>query len=79
MIFQDPYASLPRKRVGQIVSDPFQNHRRGTREETRRRVRTCSRSSVSRRYHFNRYPHEFSGGQRQRRVGEPGCVALSPS
>src|SRR5437879_252382 len=28
MIFQDPYASLnPRKRVGQIVADPFQIHR----------------------------------------------------
>ena len=37
MIFQDPYASLnPRKRVAQIVGDPFRIHRAGSSDEIRR-------------------------------------------
>ncbi len=36
MIFQDPYASLnPRKRVGQIIGDPFRIHHSGSRAEIR--------------------------------------------
>ena len=37
MIFQDPYASLnPRKRVAQILEDPFRIHHQLSRSETRR-------------------------------------------
>jgi oligopeptide transport system ATP-binding protein len=78
MIFQDPYASLnPRKRVGQIVSDPFQIHRTATREQTRRRVRELLEVVGLSPDHLNRYPHEFSGGQRQR-IGVARALALSP-
>jgi len=78
MIFQDPYASLnPRKRVGQIVSDPFQIHRAGSREETRRRVQELLEVVGLSPHHVNRYPHEFSGGQRQR-IGVARALALSP-
>jgi oligopeptide transport system ATP-binding protein len=78
MIFQDPYASLnPRKRVGQIVADPFQIHGTANREETRRRVQELLEVVGLSPDHVNRYPHEFSGGQRQR-IGVARALALSP-
>jgi peptide/nickel transport system ATP-binding protein len=78
MIFQDPYASLnPRKRVGQILSDPFQIHGSGTREEIRNRVQELLEVVGLSPDHINRYPHEFSGGQRQR-IGVARALALSP-
>jgi len=78
MIFQDPYASLnPRKRVGQIVADPFHIHRTAGREETRRRVQDLLEVVGLSPDHVNRYPHEFSGGQRQR-IGVARALALSP-
>ena len=78
MIFQDPYASLnPRKRVGQIVGDPFQIHREGSRGEVRGRVQELLEVVGLSADHINRYPHEFSGGQRQR-IGVARALALSP-
>ena len=79
MIFQDPYASLnPRKRVGQIVADPFEIHGVGsTRGDPRAACGSCSRSSASRRTTSTAIPHEFSGGQRQR-IGVARALALSP-
>jgi oligopeptide/dipeptide ABC transporter ATP-binding protein len=78
MIFQDPYASLnPRKRVGQILEDPFQIHDRLTRAELRRRVTELLEIVGLSPDHVNRYPHEFSGGQRQR-IGVARALALNP-
>jgi oligopeptide transport system ATP-binding protein len=78
MIFQDPYASLnPRKRVGQIVGDPFQIHGEGSRGEVRGRVQELLEVVGLSGDHVNRYPHEFSGGQRQR-IGVARALALSP-
>jgi oligopeptide transport system ATP-binding protein len=78
MIFQDPYASLnPRKRVGQIVGDPFHIHREGSRAEVRGRVQELLEVVGLSADHINRYPHEFSGGQRQR-IGVARALALSP-
>ena len=78
MIFQDPYASLnPRKRVGQIVGDPFLIHREGSRSEVRGRVQELLEVVGLSPDHVNRYPHEFSGGQRQR-IGVARALALSP-
>ena len=79
MIFQDPYASLnPRKRVGQIVADPFRIHARAAASEIRAaRAASCSRSSGSRPTTSTAIPHEFSGGQRQR-IGIARALALSP-
>ena len=78
MIFQDPYASLnPRKRVGQIIEDPFRIHRTDSRTLVRKRVRELLEVVGLSPDHVNRYPHEFSGGQRQR-IGVARALALSP-
>jgi oligopeptide/dipeptide ABC transporter ATP-binding protein len=78
MIFQDPYASLnPRKRVGQIIADPFEIHGTDSSEQIRRRVRELLEVVGLSAQHVNRYPHEFSGGQRQR-IGVARALALSP-
>jgi oligopeptide transport system ATP-binding protein len=78
MIFQDPYASLnPRKRVGQIVEDPFRIHRSLSSKQVRGRVRELLEVVGLSPDHVNRYPHEFSGGQRQR-IGVARALALNP-
>jgi oligopeptide transport system ATP-binding protein len=78
MVFQDPYASLnPRKRVGEIISDPLRIHRRGNRDQIKRRVRELLDLVGLSPEHTNRYPHEFSGGQRQR-IGVARALALHP-
>jgi oligopeptide/dipeptide ABC transporter ATP-binding protein len=78
MIFQDPYASLnPRKRVGQIIADPFEIHGGSSPGEIRARVRELLEVVGLSAQHVNRYPHEFSGGQRQR-IGVARALALNP-
>jgi oligopeptide transport system ATP-binding protein len=78
MIFQDPYASLnPRKRVGQILEDPFRIHRAGSAREIRGQVQRLLGIVGLSPDHVNRYPHEFSGGQRQR-IGVARALALNP-
>jgi oligopeptide transport system ATP-binding protein len=78
MIFQDPYASLnPRKRVGQILEDPFRIHRTGSAREIRKDVQRLLEVVGLAPDHVNRYPHEFSGGQRQR-IGVARALALNP-
>ena len=67
MIFQDPYASLnPRKRVGTIISDPMRIHGIGDRKERKEKVEDLLRVVGLSPEHYNRFPHEFSGGQRPR-------------
>ena len=78
MIFQDPYSSLnPRKRVVQIVGDPFRINGLGSRAEVRQKVQELLEVVGLSAAHLNRYPHEFSGGQRQR-IGVARALALNP-
>jgi oligopeptide/dipeptide ABC transporter ATP-binding protein len=78
MIFQDPYASLnPRKRVGQIISDPLKIHNQGDRKAVKAKVQELLSLVGLNPEHYNRYPHEFSGGQRQR-IGVARALALNP-
>ncbi|MFL6038536.1 MAG: ABC transporter ATP-binding protein [Gaiellaceae bacterium] len=78
MIFQDPYSSLnPRKRVVQIVGDPFLINGIGSRVQVRRSVQELLEVVGLSAAHLNRYPHEFSGGQRQR-IGIARALALRP-
>ncbi|MDH5607058.1 MAG: dipeptide ABC transporter ATP-binding protein [Anaerolineae bacterium] len=78
IIFQDPYASLnPRLTVGDIIAEPLEVHRIGTKEERRERVKELLELVGLNPYFINRYPHEFSGGQRQR-IGVARALALRP-
>ena len=67
MIFQDPYASLdPRMTVGEIIKEPMDIHRLYTSEEEKQaRVVELIKTVGLKPDHIRRYPHEFSGGQRQ--------------
>ncbi|GGG72295.1 ABC transporter ATP-binding protein [Paenibacillus radicis (ex Gao et al. 2016)] len=78
MIFQDPYSSLnPRKRIGDILAEPFLAHRLAPPSEVPRKVDLLlERVGLPRAYKL-RYPHEFSGGQRQR-IGIARALAFEP-
>ena len=68
VIFQDPYASLnPRMTVGAMLGEPLMLHGLA-RGEAARRARIAELLDLVglRPDHARRYPHEFSGGQRQR-------------
>jgi oligopeptide transport system ATP-binding protein len=68
IIFQDPYSSLnPRKNSGDIVGEPLLIHKlTTTRKEYHERVEELFVMSGLSPDMTDRYPHEFSGGQRQR-------------
>jgi oligopeptide transport system ATP-binding protein len=78
MIFQDPYASLnPRKRIGQIVGEPLRVQGEASGAELRREVQELLDRVGLSAEHYDRFPHEFSGGQRQR-TGIARALALRP-
>ncbi|WP_231644879.1 ATP-binding cassette domain-containing protein [Sciscionella sediminilitoris] len=67
MVFQDPYSSLnPRKRLGDILTEPLVIHQIGAPDQRQDRVVEMMRKLGLRTGFFYRYPHELSGGQRQR-------------
>ncbi len=67
VVFQDPYSSLnPKWRVADIIREPLDILREGTRSERDRRVAEMLELVGLRPEHQRRYPNEFSGGQRQR-------------
>ncbi|HBJ60527.1 MAG TPA: ABC transporter ATP-binding protein, partial [Opitutae bacterium] len=68
IIFQDPYASLnPRLTIEQALTEPLTVHQIGSGSSDRReRVVSLLEEVGLSSAHLLRYPHEFSGGQRQR-------------
>jgi peptide/nickel transport system ATP-binding protein len=67
LMFQDSYASMdPRMRVGTILREPLAIARDGSRADQRRRIADILGEVGLPASSVDRYPHEFSGGQRQR-------------
>ena len=67
IVFQDPYSSLdPRKRAGAIVREPLDLMKIGTPAERAEKVAELFRQVGLRPEQQALFPHQFSGGQRQR-------------
>jgi peptide/nickel transport system ATP-binding protein len=79
MMFQDSYASMdPRMRVGTILREPMIIQRDGNRSAQTKRVSAMLDEVGLPAAAAERYPHEFSGGQRQR-LGLARALMLRPS
>ena len=69
MIFQDPYSSLnPRMTVFDLVSEVLRVNRMCPPSEMQDRVEAILKQVGLRPEYMQRYPHAFSGGERQRLV-----------
>ncbi|MGZ9222119.1 MAG: ABC transporter ATP-binding protein [Anaerolineales bacterium] len=78
IVFQNPLSSLsPRLRVEQIIAEPLNAHRALPAHETRSRVIDLLEQVGLGKQHFDRFPHEMSGGQCQR-VAVARALALNP-
>ncbi|OFT80411.1 peptide ABC transporter substrate-binding protein [Granulicatella sp. HMSC30F09] len=67
MVFQDPYASLnPTKKIYDSFDEPMIVHHIGNKEERFERMKEALKMVNVPVEYLDRYPHEFSGGQRQR-------------
>lgn len=79
IVFQDPYSSLnPRLTVGSMLNEPLEMHGLAKGQKARDRVAELLTLVGLSPDRARRYPHEFSGGQRQR-LGIARALADGPS
>jgi len=80
LIFQDPYESLnPRYTVFDLVAEPLRALTDKNKAEVRERtLETIAMAGLEPDEYKNRYPHQMSGGERQR-VGIAQALVLEPN
>jgi len=78
IIFQDPFGALnPRMNVAETLAEPLLLHGLATQANMAEKAEELLVTCGLQPWHLERYPHEFSGGQRQR-LGIARALATRP-